>query len=697
MRRLAILVPVLAALTALAGGVPAHSAGIDPSKGGSFAAPFEEPGPRCVTTADGKQVCKPAGSASIVLANGRILYWNNLEGTENIKLNTVAEAGNAAENSQSRVLTLGSAGPSWSTPSPSDGGAKDQAQYLIPGVTGSAAQDPNHGNDGDLFCSDQVQLADGSILDTGGTNWYEEPQLPGGQFGVAELQGVKEARIFHPDSQTWTPTGSMNFGRWYPALVTLPDGKVFVASGVTKLLKPIYPDRPGDSGTNVEQTETYDPATGKWSDNGAAAKRALPLFPRLHLLPDGKVYYDAAGQVFNPFGQAYDEALWNVAGVYDPGAKAWKDLGIPGIGTAAPGFRGSTFSIMLPLSPPYTSASFLTAGGELFPTPGSYFALPFSTINTVDTAKGDALSTKQTGNLAEGRWYSTAVQLPDGTVAAFSGADRDEVESPGTEIPVKTPEIFDPETNTWTPAAGQSHPRSYHNTAVLLPDGRVLVGGHAPIPTLYTKNLDLPGPFTPNHRDPSFEIFSPPYLFRGPRPTITHADDSIAYGRDITVATPDAADIDHAVLVRNTALTHLVDGDQRSVILPVTHRSNGEIKVAAPPNAAVAPAGPYMLFLDRKNDKGQMVPSVAAQVFVGAPVPAWVEASAGRPATVLGTSQVRPDPAPHAVPAPASAPAASLAETGRESDLPKGVVLLAAGAVGVMWRRRVRGRARGPG
>lgn len=152
---------------------------------------------------------------------------------------------------------------------------------------------------------------------------------------------------------------------------------------------------------------------------------------------------------------------------------------------------------------------------------------------------------------------------------------------------------------------------------------------------------------------------------------------------------------DHAVLVRNTAITHLVDGDQRSVILPVTQRSNGEIKLAAPPSAAVAPPGPYLLFVDRKNDKGQMVPSVAAQVFVGAPVPAWVAASAGRPATVLGSSQVRSEPA-HTAAAPTAA-AGRLTETGRDSDLPKGVVLLAAGAVGVILRRRLRGRARGPG
>ena len=64
--------------------------------------------------------------------------------------------------------------------------------------------------------------------------------------------------------------------------------------------------------------------------------------------------------------------------------------------------------------------------------------------------------------------------LPTGEVMAFSGADRDEVASPGIEIPVKQAELFDPKTGDWTPVARRHRPRTYHNTAVLLPDGRIL-------------------------------------------------------------------------------------------------------------------------------------------------------------------------------------------------------------------------------
>lgn len=590
---------------------------------GSFSRPFVEPdvaGTRadenCVEHEgpagdEGHVECKPAAGSMAILPNGRVLYFNALEGTENIKNSTGGEFGRLSINDQTRVLDLD--GPSWSRPSPVDGGANpggNDNEELFPGSASTETY-----NDGALFCADLNHLPDGRLLATGGTSYYDEA-------GSAELEGLANARIYDPASNTWTQTGSMKHGRWYPTMLTLGNGDIFVASGVKKLIKPLYPSRPLDSGANERRTETYDPLTGKWRDNGPTAARSLPLFPRLHLLPNGDVYYNAGGQAFNPFGQSYDEATWNLAAAYDPKKKEWTSLGVPGLGSLAPGFRGSTFSMMLPLRPNekgnYSKAEFLSAGGVFGTTPGSYVSVPFSAITTVDTAAGSALSTRTTGDLTQARWYSTGVLLPTGEAIAFSGADRDEVVGPGTGFPVTHAELFDPKSEEWRPLANAHRARVYHNTAALLPDGRVLVGGHAPIPTAYGAHGTLPGGFSPNEgRDPTFEIYSPPYLFRGPRAEIVHAPDGIGYGGRATIITDvDASEIKSVVLVRNPTITHLVDADQRNVELPIVARHGRTVTVAAPPNGNVAPPGPYMLFVNAEHEDGP-VPSVAQQVLVG--------------------------------------------------------------------------------
>jgi hypothetical protein len=575
-----------------------------PAVNGRFGEPFEEP------TVEGRT--KPAGATMTVLADGRVLYWNALEGIERDDTTVVTEYGYRALNDQTRVLSLD--GPSWARPTPEDAGLHEEPTPVIPVYTQG---DPS--GDGALFRSDQLLLWDGRVLAAGGTNYYLEPGVDGVPAGVSELEGLRGTRIFDPADNSWTLSGEMHRGRWYPTLVELPDTSVFVASGVRKLVKPVYTDHPEESGTNVAQTETWDPDTGEWTDNGAGAKRSLPLYPRLHLLPNGKIFYAAAGQAFNPFGQAYDELGWNNWAIYDPKARSWADKGVAGLNTMAPGFRGSTFSLMLPLRPGkgggYTKARFLAAGGVLLPTPGSYFPVRTSVITKVDTAAGDAITTRQVGDLSRPRWYSTGVLLPTGEVIAFSGADRDAVATPGFELPIQQAELFDPKTKTWRPIASGNRPRTYHNAAALLPDGRVLVGGHAPISTLYGPTVDVPG-FAPNHRDPSFELFEPPYLFRGERPEILGAADTVRPGQTLEIAVDrDAKEIRRVVLMRHTSITHLRDANQRSVILKVTKREGRTLTVQLPAEAAVLPPGPYSLFVNRRAEKG-LVPSEGEPVLV---------------------------------------------------------------------------------
>lgn len=624
----------------------------DPAVGGSFSAPFAEPGQNCPNEAEGSPAgtetgqdiaCKPSGVSVIVLPNGRILYWDGLEAEENNNVSVVAEFGDKAANDQSRVLNLyAPGGPSWTKPSPVDGGADDAPyrQYLLPNAPGPLKpilNDPGTAS-GALFCSDQVLLDNGKLLVPGGTDYYAEPKVPGTPYGVVELEGVRNTRLFNPADNSWTQTDPMHYGRWYPSLVTLGNGNVFVASGVTKLLKPVYSENPLLSGTNVEQTETYDLKTGKWADNGTAANHSLPLFPRLHLLPDGHVYYDAGGQTFNPFGQSYDEALWDATSVYNPSTKKWRDVGVPA-GVSATGtdpsrtaltagFRGSSFSVQLPLTAPYDKAQFLSAGGVLGVSPGTYLANTSSVIDTINTADHDAFSSQATGPLNDARWFSTAVVLPTGNVLAFNGANRDDVLLPGTSFPVQQTEQFDPSTGQWTPLASSIDPRTYHNTAVLLPTGQVLVGGNAPISTVYAYNQTLPGGFSNDFRDPSFELYNPPYLNWGiPQPTITRGPNEVKYGGTISIRTKQPASrISKVALVRNTALTHLVDGDQKTVDLPILDRSGHTLLLSTPPDGNVAPPGSYMLFADEHTAKG-LIPSVAKQVSVGVPMPAYAKHS----------------------------------------------------------------------
>src|SRR5205823_7708957 len=85
-----------------------------PAQVGRFLPPFEDTRPgegpeACRTDADGRKLCKPAGATVVALANGKVLYWDALEGTENVQLSIVLEFAKQARNDRSRTIDL--AGP----------------------------------------------------------------------------------------------------------------------------------------------------------------------------------------------------------------------------------------------------------------------------------------------------------------------------------------------------------------------------------------------------------------------------------------------------------------------------------------------------------------------------------------------------------------------------------------------------------
>jgi hypothetical protein len=157
-------------------------------------------------------------------------------------------------------------------------------------------------------------------------------------------------------------------------------------------------------------------------------------------------------------------------------------------------------------------------------------------------------------------------------------------------LAVKAAEIWNPATRQWTTLAANARMRIYHSVSLLLPNGTVLHGasGDAMAGT-------VPVPPERNH-----EIFSPPYLFKGARPTITSVPATVGYAQTFTVATPNAAQVTDVRWIRLGAVTHAFDMSARANTLSFTRTASG-VEVTAPANANLAPPGHYQLFILNRN------------------------------------------------------------------------------------------------
>jgi hypothetical protein len=213
-----------------------------------------------------------------------------------------------------------------------------------------------------------------------------------------------------------------------------------------------------------------------------------------------------------------------------------------------------------------------------------------ATTYVLDMTQG-APAWQQTASMANPRTHLNLTVLPDGNVMAIGGSTQINGWYPNDAV--YPTEMWSPTTQTWTTMASIQHPRMYHSTALLLPDGRVLSAGGG-------RN----GVTTADYLNAQF--YSPPYLFNGARPTISSAPSTLAYNSSFFVGTPDSANIASVALIRNGAVTHSFDMNQRFVPLSFSQVAGG-LNVQAPADANLAPPGHYMLFI--VNSAG--VPSIA--------------------------------------------------------------------------------------
>jgi hypothetical protein len=393
----------------------------------------------------------------------------------------------------------------------------------------------------DLYCAGH------SILDSG-LAFYA-----GGNRIIGKKDGVADTDTFNPKTQNWAAGPLMGQARWYPTNVVLPNGKVLIFGGWIK---------PGKWSNTVDQ---YDPKTNTIASRPASATLQVGLYPRMHLLANGKLFHSSVTT----------DKLGSTSRTFNPSTNTWNTGDSLNFGARADGI-----SVQLP-----GLDKILAFGGSL-----QEKANATSTAEIIDTSRANP-QWEYTTPMNKVRKEGNSVVLPDGTVLAVGGAA-----GPGAySNPVKQAEVFDPENETWTPLASQKAPRTHHSTALLLPDGRVLSAG-GDRGTYQTKA----------------EIFSPPYLFKGPRPQITSAPTTVNYGQAFNLTSPSATDVSSISLIKPGSVTHSTSFDQRFLNLEFT-RTGETLQVTAPTGAAHAPPGDYMMFV--VNSAG--VPSVASWLHVG--------------------------------------------------------------------------------
>jgi hypothetical protein len=395
----------------------------------------------------------------------------------------------------------------------------------------------------DMFCNGMVVLPDGKPLIFGGTVKYDP------------FVGAKNASTYDPATGAFTDQPNMAHGRWYPTGTVLSDGRVMVFSGL-------------DENTHTNKTvEIFTEGAG-WS-SPVASGWTPPPYPRLHVLPNGKVFYSGSS---------------TASRFFDPGTNNWTNV------VATTNYsRTRTYgsSVLLPLTPAnnYKPVVIIMGGGSPATATSELIDLSVASPSWV---YGPPMS--------QPRLDMNATLLPNGKILATAGSTNDEEEATASF----NADLYDPTTNTFSSAGANAFPRLYHSQALLLPDATVLVAGGNPTRGTY---------------DPHMEIYSPAYLFNGDgsaaaRPAITNVTpEVIGYGATFQIATPNRDSISSVVLVRAGAVTHSFDMDQRLVEMSF-FAQGGALTVTSPPNGNIAPPGYYLLFLLNKEG----VPSVASFV-----------------------------------------------------------------------------------
>ncbi|XP_048444520.1 aldehyde oxidase GLOX1-like [Pyrus x bretschneideri] len=423
----------------------------------------------------------------------------------------------------------------------------------------------------DIWCSSGSVAPNGNLIQTGG-------------YDIGE----RRVRVFEPctgcDWKEYENTLGVN--RWYATDHILPDGRQIIIGGRRQFNYEFYPKT--ESSNHVYSfpflVQTNDPN----EENN--------LYPYVFLNVDGNLFIFANNRAI-----LFDYVMNKVVKTY-PQIPGGDPRSYPSTGSA----------VLLPLrnlTTPSIEAEVLVCGGA---PKGSYIKAIKGTfveaLNTCGRIKiNDPKPQWVVETMPQARVMSDMLLLPDGTVLIINGASFGTAGWELGQNPVLEPLVYRPDNavgSRFEKPNPASIPRMYHSTAVLLRDGRVLVGGSNP-----HDKYELADELFPTEL--RLEAFSPDYLdakYSKLRPRIVDpkSQAKISYGKKLfirfSLKGSMATNLVMVTIVAPSFNTHSFSMNQRLLVLAAeTVKKVGtmtyQVQVTTPGSGNLAPSGYYLLYV----------------------------------------------------------------------------------------------------
>jgi galactose oxidase len=453
------------------------------------------------------------------------------------------------------------------------------------------------------FCGGHTFLPDGRLMNVGGTRTAKFAAQPGNPIAKRGF-GLTYGGILADQGWVRIPRDFIGGEAWYPTLLRLSDGRLIMYGGYFEL----DADQPHiNAALQFNRTiQFFEPknVVEPWKIISPSASTPVPIRPsnyvQIYELPtpisrggrDRHLFL--LGKDSDTFLMNHVDAIPNAADRFvGPGAKR-------GAVTVT---QDQTDTCVVMLAPFYHAAeSTLWRPGSVIAVGGSFDPDIQKEIDWYDPYidKWCRLSAP----MPIVRRNSDFAYLPDGNVIIVNGEP-----SNFPQTPQNAPMILDPRTGQFT--QGKPEPldstRGYHNTAALMPDGRVFVGAG--------RSARTGSPDVADERTDA-RFYSPYYLGIIPesdRPAIIGIPkDPVMHYKATYEVDYKNGDITSAALIGLSANTHATDFNARYIELVVRNGAapRGKLTLVGPDTAKIAPPGHYMLFINRKV-KGFNVPSVA--------------------------------------------------------------------------------------